>query len=196
MLTSSLLASVSCLLFRTNWCSHLPISQCYNSNGHSRIQNQHEKFPEIFEWVLKYIVDFLFSSIWTYFYSRMKVYSCIVVIASPEGLSWWLRWQKICLWCRGSTPGLGEIPWKREWLVASSIPIILHVHSIQLLKTSLWGLLEIEITSELSPKDRKESLKEMEEEGGEFLVEVSYRKQQLGIFQIVNVSQWRSAGKI
>ena len=32
--------------------------------------------------------------------------------------SWWLRWQRICLQCRGPgfDPWVVKIPWKREWL--------------------------------------------------------------------------------
>ena len=35
------------------------------------------------------------------------------------GLSWWLRWYRICLQCRRSefNPWVGKIPWRREWIV-------------------------------------------------------------------------------
>ena len=89
---------------------------------------------------------------------------------------------------QGFNPWVGKMPWKREWLIAYSIQLFYMFIQYKLLKTSLSRLLQIEIISELSPKDRKESLKEVEE-GGEFLVEVSYHKQQLGVFQNVNVSQ-------
>ena len=39
------------------------------------------------------------------------------------GLLWWLRWWRICLWCRklqcgrpGFDPWVRRIPWRREWL--------------------------------------------------------------------------------
>ena len=33
-------------------------------------------------------------------------------------LSWWLKWQRICLQCGrpGFDPWVGKIPWRREWL--------------------------------------------------------------------------------
>ena len=33
-------------------------------------------------------------------------------------LPWWLRWQRICLQCKGPMfdPWVGKIPWRREWL--------------------------------------------------------------------------------
>jgi len=34
------------------------------------------------------------------------------------GLSWWFRWEGICLQCRRHKfdPWFGKIPWRREWL--------------------------------------------------------------------------------
>ena len=34
------------------------------------------------------------------------------------GLPWWLRWGRICLWCRrhGFDSWVGKIPWRRAWL--------------------------------------------------------------------------------
>ena len=39
------------------------------------------------------------------------------------GLSWWLRWLRICLQCRrpGFDPWVGETSWRREWATHSSI---------------------------------------------------------------------------
>ena len=40
-------------------------------------------------------------------------------LLSPEnaGLSWWLRWYRICLQCRrpGFDPCIRKIPWQRKW---------------------------------------------------------------------------------
>ena len=34
-----------------------------------------------------------------------------------QELPWWLRWERRCLQCRrlGCDPGVGKIPWRREW---------------------------------------------------------------------------------
>ena len=50
---------------------------------------------------------------------------CCVVLGKPLNwlafgflwVSWWLRWQRICLQCRspGFSSWAGKIPWRREW---------------------------------------------------------------------------------
>ena len=50
---------------------------------------------------------------------------CCVVLGKPLKwlafgflwVSWWLRWQRICLQCRspGFNSWVGKIPWRREW---------------------------------------------------------------------------------
>ena len=55
------------------------------------------------------------SRVWE---TKLKDYTFYACVYMYIGLSWWLRWEGICLQCRrpGFNPWVGKIPWRREWL--------------------------------------------------------------------------------